>query len=91
MITKFINTKSGTTSNTGEPLRFAHPFITTVPINKRANIPGIGNRMTDHIKTKLEQIPKQKREPTMALDEIIGKAGVTEIVKAKSISFPFNN
>lgn len=83
----FTNTRFGVTSNQGEPLRFAHPFITNVPIDKRKSIPGIGVRMTDHIKKKLEQIPKPKREPTMQLSEVIGKAGVTEIEKAKSITF----
>src|SRR6266481_1640999 len=86
-MTKFVNTSSGTTENSGEPLRFAHPFVTTVPINKRIKVDGIGVRMTDHIKTKLEQIPIPKREPTMGLAEIIGKAGVVDIEKAKSITF----
>ena len=58
--------------------RFAHPFFTTVPIQKRKAIPGIGVRMIDHIKSKLEKIPNPQREPTMSLAEIIGEAGVTD-------------
>jgi hypothetical protein len=42
--------------------------------------------MTDHIKKKLEQIPKPKREPTMMLADVIGKAGVAAIEKAGSIT-----
>lgn len=76
-----------TDSNSGEPLRFAHPFVTTIPIADRTTIPGIGNRMTDYIKTKLEQIPKPNREPMLTLAEIIGSAGVAAIEKTKSITF----
>lgn len=84
---KYVNSRTGGKSNKGEPLRFAHPFLTTVPINHRSSIPGIGGRMTDYIKTKLEQIPRPNREPVMGLEEIMGKAGVLEITKAGSITF----
>ena len=84
---KYSTSRSGLKSNIGEPLRFAHPFITMVPVSKRKRVPGVGIRMIDHIKTKLEQIPKPHRTPTMALAEIIGSAGVTAIEKTKSITF----
>jgi hypothetical protein len=83
----FTNTRYGVISNKGEPLRFAHPFVTTIPISKRKSIAGLGVRMTDHIKKKLEQIPKPKREPTMLLSDVIGKAGVADIETTKSITF----
>lgn len=82
---KYIKLRSGIEANSGEPLRFAHPFVTTVPVSKRIKIPGVGFRMTDHIKTKLEQIPTPNREPVITLAEIIGAAGVTAIENAKSI------
>jgi hypothetical protein len=83
---KYANTHSGVKTNSEEPLRFAHPFFTAVSISKRTKIPGVGTRMTDHIKTKLEQIPKPNREPTMALSDIIGAQGVAAIEKSKSIT-----
>ena len=52
-------TRSGAKANSGEPLRFAHPFVTTVPVSKRIKVKGVGFRMTDHIKSKLEQRLKQ--------------------------------
>src|ERR1700745_291082 len=67
--------------------RFAHPFYTDVPVHKRKTVPGVGNRMTDYIATKLEQIPAPLREPTMILEEIIGKTGASEIEQSGSITF----
>lgn len=84
-ITRTVGKKTRLTKK--EALRFAHPFFTTTPINKRSTVPGVGTRMTDHIQTKLEPIPTPLRNPTMTLEEIIGKAGVVAIENAKSISF----
>jgi hypothetical protein len=67
--------------------RFAHPFYTPVPVNQRKTIPGAGNRMTAFIATKLQPIPAPLREPTMLLEEIIGKTGADEIGKYGSITF----
>src|ERR1700712_4455448 len=82
---KYSGARSRKKINTGEPLRFAHPFITTVPVPQRVPVPGIGNRMTDYIKTKLEPLPAPKRDPTMMLAEIIGVAGVSEIELTGSV------
>ncbi|MBI1806500.1 MAG: metallophosphoesterase [Ignavibacteria bacterium] len=79
--------KATAKSSNRKVLRFAHPFFTTVPHNRRRNIPGVGKRMTEYVGTKLEKIPDPQREPTMTLEEIIGKPGVTAIKKAKAISF----
>jgi hypothetical protein len=68
-------------------LRFAHPFFTTVPPSQRANVPGVGKRMTDYVSTKLENIPDPQRDPTMGLEEIIGTNGVNAIVNEGLISF----
>jgi hypothetical protein len=74
-------------TSTNEVLRFAHPFYTATPIEQRSVVKGIGTRMTDYIKTKLEPIPDPIRDPTMMLSEIIGDAGVAEIKKAGAIIF----
>ncbi|GAA4736779.1 metallophosphoesterase family protein [Flavisolibacter ginsenosidimutans] len=72
---------------TKNPFRFAHPFFTTLPQEERSLVPGLGHRMTDFIKTKLEKIPDPKREPTMALEEIIGHDGAKQIEASKAIRF----
>lgn len=69
------------------PLRFAHPFFTTTPVDLRPTVPGIGKRMIDYIVTKLEKIPDPLRDPTMTLEEIIGIQGVTDIKNAQVITF----
>lgn len=68
-------------------LRFAHPFFTPTPIAQRPQIAGIGNRMTDYVKTQLEPIPAPIRNTPLMLNEVIGDAGVTEIVNAGKIIF----
>jgi hypothetical protein len=73
-----------------EPLRFAHPFFTTVPKSKRKPIPGIGKGLAEYPATALllEPIPALKRTPpTMTLDEIIGTPGVKQVQAAGSITF----
>jgi len=74
-------------SSPSDVLRFAHPFFTPTPIEQRAQIPGIGNRMTDYVKTQLEPIPAPIRNAPLMLNEVIGDAGVTEIVNAGKIIF----
>lgn len=69
------------------PLRFAHPFFTTVPPDERPAVPGAGNRMTDYIATQLQPIPVPQRDPTMQLADVIGAAGVAGIQSHGSISF----
>ena len=70
-----------------QPLRFAHPFFTTAPPAKRAAVPGVGKQLLDHIKGKLEPIPKPARKPLFTLADIIGAQGASDIAKAGSISF----
>ena len=70
-----------------EPLRFAHPFYTTVPVEERTAVEDVGTRMLDFIQTKLEKIPDPKRDPTMKLEEIIGKVGAQQIEAAGIITF----
>ena len=73
--------------STSEILRFAHPFFTTVPIDQRPQIEGIGNRMTDYVQTQLEPIPDPIRNPTMMLAEIIGDEGVAEVEQSGQLIF----
>ncbi|HEX4850902.1 MAG TPA: metallophosphoesterase family protein, partial [Puia sp.] len=70
-------------------LRFAHPFFTTTPKNKRKEIPGVGKGLSEYPSKAwlLEKIPPPHRDPTMTLDEIIGADGLKEIENAKSITF----
>lgn len=78
--------KKSTHSKT-KVLRFAHPFFTDIPPSARPKIPGVGKRMLDFIAPNLLPFPDPQREPVMLLEEVIGKAGVQEIVNAGSIVF----
>ena len=70
------------------PLRFAHPFFTKVPIERRPVIPGVGRRMTDFVEGTLQKIPAPKRNPPrMRLAEIVGDAGAKAIDASGSIAF----
>ena len=70
-------------------LRFAHPFFTTTPKSKRRSVPGVGKGLSNYPSNAglLQPIPAPHRNPTMALDEIIGIKGVAEIKHAGSITF----
>jgi hypothetical protein len=72
-------------ANSAQPIRWAHPFFTTIPKAKRAPVKGIGTTLTDHIKGNLEAIPAPDRTPVFTLPEIIGQAGSDEIAAAGSI------
>lgn len=68
---KIEKTKKTVKVSRSKPQRFAHPFFTDIPVEKRAKIPGVGKRMTDYIVTKLEPIPAVKRDPpVMTLDQV---------------------
>jgi hypothetical protein len=58
--------KSTTNSKRHRTLRFAHPFFTNTPPEKRAATPA-GKRMTDHIEQKLQKIPPVKGKSVMTL------------------------
>jgi hypothetical protein len=70
-----------------QPIRWAHPFFTTIPKAQRTPVPGIGTSLTDHIKGNLEAIPAPDRTPVFTLPEIIGQTGADEIAAAGSILF----
>ncbi len=74
-------------TKTNKVLRFAHPFFTPIPVERRLFVDHIGTRMTDYIQTQLEPIPAPFREPTMMLAEIIGDNGVAEIQQAGVMKF----
>jgi len=72
-----------------KPLRFAHPFFTTTPKSRRRSIPHVGKGLAEYPSKAwlLEPIPPPKREPTMILDNIIGKDGLQQIQRSGSITF----
>src|SRR5260370_24087406 len=61
-----------------EPLRFAHPYFTPTPVDKRG-------RMLDHIKGTLHPIPALKGAGKMNLADIIGKSGEQAIAASGKI------
>ncbi|MFI5263384.1 MAG: metallophosphoesterase family protein [Candidatus Kapaibacterium sp.] len=67
--------------------RFAHPFFTTVPQNRRKAVQGIGTSMAAFAATKLLPIPAPLRDPTMTLADVIGQSGANAIQASKSITF----
>ena len=70
------------------PLRFAHPFFTTTPANKRAAVPGVGKQLLDHIQGNLFAIPAPRvSPPNWKLADIIGTQASKEFLAAGSISF----
>jgi len=70
-----------------QPFRFAHPFYTTTPASARAPVPGVGTQLLNYIQGNLQPIPAAKRTPTMALADVIGARGATDIANSGSISF----
>jgi hypothetical protein len=71
-----------------QPMRYAHPFFTATPPDRRAPSPLLhAARMSDWVSQKLGPIPKPTRTPVMTLAEIIGAPGVKEIQDAGSIIF----
>ena len=79
--------KRSSSKRLSEPLRFAHPFFTEAPVESRKAVPGVGKRLIDHIKGKLEPIPAPKREPVMTLADIIGTKGSEEVEASGTIRF----
>ena len=79
---------NGTSQSDYLAMRYAHPFFTTVPPEKREPIEGLNaSRMAEFIAQSLGPIPKPKRKSAMKLAEVIGEAGVQEIETVGSISF----
>jgi hypothetical protein len=66
--------------------RFAHPFFTPTPPSERQAIGGL-TRMTDWSKQQLGPVPPVVRGGVMALAEVIGDAGVSEIEAAGAVRF----
>lgn len=71
-----------------KPLRFAHPFFTTTPPDKRAAVPGVGKQLLDHIQGNLYAIPAPRvSPPNWKLADIIGAQASQEFLAAGSICF----
>jgi len=62
-----------------QPLRFAHPYYSTIPKEKRG-------RMTDHVQGKLNPIPPVKGDSRFTLADVIGKDGSNGIAAAGQIT-----
>src|SRR5260370_33573517 len=58
-----------------DALRFAHPYFTPKAPGERAEIPGHGQRMLDHIKGTLQPIPPVGGSGMMSLSNLIGPTG----------------
>lgn len=72
---------------TKKPLRFAHPFFMTTPIEKRKRHPGVGKRLLDHIKGKLQPVPPVDGDSLMTLADVIGANSADNIAASGSIRF----
>jgi len=72
---------------TSMPLRFAHPFYTTTPIEERPVYAKAGKRLTDHIKGKLHPVPTTRGNGRMSLSDILGSQGASEIEKQGVLRF----
>ena len=68
-----------------QPLRFAHPYFTTIPPAQRKLGKGFGQRMTDYIQGTLSPIPAVKGNSTFTLADVIGQAGSDGIAAAGQI------
>lgn len=77
---------TGDTTKQAEPGRYAHPFFTPVPPDRRPHTFSThGQRMVEWIRQKSGPIPAPKREPTVQLADLIGDQGVKEIEDAGTI------
>jgi hypothetical protein len=78
-----------TTKQSGKtppPLRYAHPFFTSIPPALRPPNPHIaGKRMSDWTIGQVGPIPPPKRTPLLNLEDVIGTDGVNEINQAGAI------
>ena len=80
-------TNPGVARRSVAPLRFAHPFFTTTPVEQRKPVPGVGTSLMNHIQGNLETVPAPKRTPVMTLADIIGAQASQEIQASGSIRF----
>src|SRR5258708_39561512 len=71
---------------TREPLRFAHPFFTTTPIERRAPQPETGmRRMDQFLQDNLERVPVPHKGGLWSLRDVIGADGANAIAQAGRI------
>jgi predicted phosphodiesterase len=81
-----MSTAATRTQKGKDPLRFAHPFYTSVPPPARKPTPH-GQRMLDHIQGTLNPIPAVKGTATMTLADIVGKNSANDIERSGTIRF----
>jgi hypothetical protein len=69
-----------------EPLRFAHPFFTTVPLNRRSPTRA-GLRMVNYVQQNLQPVPKPKSPTVMTLADIVGTQSAKDIEQSGTLRF----
>src|SRR5436190_8992228 len=69
-----------------DPNRFAHPFFTDTPPERRAPT-RYGTRLTDHIKTTLNRIPPVKGKSVMTLADLVGTASAQALEQSGKLIF----
>ena len=81
-----MSTAATRTQKGKDPLRFAHPFYTSVPPPARKPTPH-GRRMLDHIQGTLNPIPAVKGTAMMTLADVVGKNSANDIERSGTIRF----
>lgn len=69
--------------NATTPLRYAHPYYTTVPVAQRQP----GQRLLTYIQGTLQKIPPVRGAGTMTLAQIIGPSGSQAIAASGELQF----
>jgi hypothetical protein len=75
-----------TRNSEATPLRFAHPFFTSAPPNRRTPTP-FGQRLLDYIQGTLHPIPSVQRNSLMVLADIVGASGAAAIEATGTLRF----
>src|SRR5215831_17987860 len=70
-----------------EPLRYAHPYYTSTPPDKRPKSPTFGRRALDWSNAQLGPIPAPHGDAVMRLADVIGAVGAAEIAQQGAILF----
>jgi predicted phosphodiesterase len=70
-----------------EPMRYAHPYYTSIPLQERPALPLYGRRALDWSDERLGPIPAPRGDAVMRLADVIGAAGAAEIAQQGAIRF----
>lgn len=77
------------TGSAGKPLRYAHPFFTSIPpAERRPDFSQFGQRMSEWAQRDLGPIPAPRTETSvLELSDVIGADGVKEIESSGAMKF----